>query len=142
MRGDDTGNVEENSYGIKRKSRMEETLERELLQCKYQLSKMSKVGHTNPHIESEVLRHAKDQFFPVVKFITDDGTADKLIAKMMKEMNVDLDKQSHWKCTYGSKIVYAINQKRNAVWQELKKRLNSKYIHPLWSSSIYHLSFR
>jgi len=45
---------------------------------------------------------------------------------LMEGMGVAVENRVHWGLIYRANVTYAINQKRNCVATELKKKINSK----------------
>jgi hypothetical protein len=64
--------------------------------------------------------------FRAVKFLNTPQLMEKTLDKLCTKFNVTPDLKISWKLLYQKEMVYALNNKRNSVYQDMKPKIQGK----------------
>jgi hypothetical protein len=92
-----------------------------------QVRNISRTRIADTFLEGQVRTWSKETLWKQCKFITNDPTMNKVIRKAAKHFKVPELEKEHWMSTYAHIVRDGLNQKRNAVAQDLRQTVKSKY---------------
>jgi hypothetical protein len=92
-----------------------------------QVRNISKVKLADDFLIGQVRTWSKEVLWKQCKFITNHKTMSKVMRKAAKKFKVPEEETDHWMATYAHTVRDGLNQKRNAVAQDLRLTVISKY---------------
>jgi hypothetical protein len=92
-----------------------------------QVRSISRVQLADDFLIGQVRTWSKEVLWKQCKFITNHNTMNKVMSKAAKKFKVSDEQKDHWMATYAHTVRDGLNQKRNAVAQDLRLTVISKY---------------
>jgi len=92
-----------------------------------QVRNISKVKLADDFLIGQIRTWSKEVLWKQCKFITNHTTMSKVMRKAAKKFKVTDEEKDHWMATYAHTVRDGLNQKRNAVAQDLRLTVISKY---------------
>jgi hypothetical protein len=78
------------------------------------------------YMPSRVRGETTGTVFRAVKFLNTSKLVDMTLEKLATLFNVTAESRASWKLLYQKEMVYALNNKRNSVYQDMKPKIQGK----------------
>jgi hypothetical protein len=78
------------------------------------------------YMSSRVRGETTGTVFRAVKFLNTPKLVDTTLEKLATLFNVTAESRTSWKLLYQKEMIYALNNKRNSVYQDMKPKIQGK----------------